>query len=118
MKCNLFIFLFFALSFSNDYGGVQLRGHNRGVTDVCFSSYYPLIYSVSKDTTMRSWRAETYNCAAVYCGHSYPIWCVAESPVGMYTATGSKDLTARLWSLEREFPLITYVGHTQDVEVS
>lgn len=33
-------------------------------------------------------------------------------------ATGSKDLTAKLWSTDREFPLQTYVGHTQDVDVS
>lgn len=67
---------------------------------------------------MRCWRAENLNCGAIYRGHRYPIWCMDESPVGMYAATGSKDLTARLWSLEKEFPLITYVGHTQDVEVS
>uniref|UniRef100_A0A1B0A4P0 WD_REPEATS_REGION domain-containing protein n=1 Tax=Glossina pallidipes TaxID=7398 RepID=A0A1B0A4P0_GLOPL len=49
-------------------------------------------------------------------GHRYPNWCLDESPAGMYVATGSKNLTARLWSLEKEFPLITYAGHTQDVE--
>lgn len=53
-----------------------------------------------------------------YRGHNYPIWCVAESSVGMYLATGSKDLTARLWSTDREYPLQTYIGHTQDVDVS
>lgn len=36
----------------------------------------------------------------------------------MYLATGSKDLTARLWSTDREYPLQTYIGHTQDVDVS
>lgn len=87
------------------------------MTDVRFSHHYPLIYSVSKDNTMRCWRSENLQTAAIYRGHRYPIWCMDESPVGMYVATGSKDLTARLWSLEREFPLITYAGHTQDVEV-
>lgn len=94
-----------------------MRGHGSGVTDVRFASHYPVIYSVSKDSTMRCWRAENLQCAAIYRGHRYPIWCMDESPVGMYVATGSKDLTARLWSLEKEFPLITYAGHTQDVEV-
>lgn len=95
-----------------------MRGHGAGITDIKFSNYYPLIYSSSKDSSMRCWRAENFNCSGIYRGHRYPIWCVDESPVGMYMATGSKDLTARLWSLENEFPLITYVGHTQDVEVS
>ncbi|XP_075147831.1 will decrease acetylation [Haematobia irritans] len=100
----------------NSYGGVSLRGHGAGVTDVRFSQHYPIIYSVSKDRTMRCWKSENLQCAAIYRGHHYPIWCIDESPVGMYVATGSKDLTARLWSLEKEFPLITYAGHTQDVE--
>nr|XP_014086650.1 TAF5-like RNA polymerase II p300/CBP-associated factor-associated factor 65 kDa subunit 5L [Bactrocera oleae] len=100
----------------NEYGGIQLRGHGAGVTDVRFSTHCPLIFSTSKDATIRSWRAESFGCANIYRGHRYPVWCIDESPVGMYVATGSKDLTARLWSLDREFPLITYAGHTQDVE--
>lgn len=51
-------------------------------------------------------------------GHNYPVWCVAESSTGLYLATGSRDLTARLWATEREYPLQTYIGHTQDVDVS
>ncbi|XP_017072552.2 transcription initiation factor TFIID subunit 5 [Drosophila eugracilis] len=100
----------------NEYGGLQLRGHTRGVTDVRFSAHYPLMYSVSKDTTMRCWRAHNLHCAAIYRSHNYPIWCLDESPVGQYVVTGSKDLSARLWSLEKEHALIIYAGHTQDVE--
>ncbi|KAH8236542.1 hypothetical protein KR026_004709 [Drosophila bipectinata] len=100
----------------NEYGGLQLRGHTRGVTDVRFSAHYPLMYSVSKDATMRCWRAHNLQCAAVYRSHNYPIWCLDESPTGQYVVTGSKDLSARLWSLEREHALIIYAGHTQDVE--
>ncbi|XP_017143001.1 TAF5-like RNA polymerase II p300/CBP-associated factor-associated factor 65 kDa subunit 5L [Drosophila miranda] len=100
----------------NEYGGLQLRGHTRGVTDVRFSAHYPLLYSVSKDATMRCWRAHNLHCAAIYRSHNYPIWCMDESPVGQYVVTGSKDLSARLWSLEREHALIIYAGHTQDVE--
>ncbi|KAH8382677.1 hypothetical protein KR009_004813 [Drosophila setifemur] len=100
----------------NEFGGVQLRGHTKGVTDVRFSNHYPLMYSVSKDATMRCWRAHNFQCAAIYRSHNYPIWCLDESPTGQYVVTGSKDLSARLWSLEREHALIIYAGHTQDVE--
>ncbi|XP_052836172.1 TAF5-like RNA polymerase II p300/CBP-associated factor-associated factor 65 kDa subunit 5L [Drosophila gunungcola] len=100
----------------NEFGGLQLRGHTRGVTDVRFSAHYPLMYSVSKDATMRCWRAHNLHCAAIYRSHNYPIWCLDESPVGQYVVTGSKDLSARLWSLEKEHALIIYAGHTQDVE--
>ncbi|KAH8278595.1 hypothetical protein KR018_005747 [Drosophila ironensis] len=100
----------------NEFGGLQLRGHTRGVTDVRFSAHYPLLYSVSKDATMRCWKAHSMQCAAVYRSHNYPIWCLDESPTGQYVVTGSKDLSARLWSLERDYALIIYAGHTQDVE--
>ncbi|EDV54032.1 TAF5-like RNA polymerase II p300/CBP-associated factor-associated factor 65 kDa subunit 5L [Drosophila erecta] len=100
----------------NEYGGLQLRGHTRGVTGVRFSAHYPLMYSVSKDATMRCWHAHNLHCAAIYRSHNYPIWCLDESPVGQYVVTGSKDLSARLWSLEKEHALIIYAGHTQDVE--
>lgn len=104
---------------SSDSGEHILRGHSAGVTAVHFSRHQPrLLYSVSKDRQMRAWLANRYDCAAVYRGHSYAVWCMAESSVGTFLATGSKDLTARLWSSEREFPLQTYVGHTQDVDVS
>lgn len=52
--------------FSDDFGGVTLRGHSRGVTDVVFSSHHPLLFSVSKDSTMRAWKADNYSCGAIY----------------------------------------------------
>ncbi|EDW84290.1 uncharacterized protein Dwil_GK13225 [Drosophila willistoni] len=106
----------FAENSYNEFGGLLLRGHTRGVTNARFSAHYPLFYSVSKDSTLRCWRAHNLQCAAIYRSHNYPIWCMDESPVGQYVVTGSKDLTARLWSLEREHALIIYAGHTQDVE--
>ncbi|XP_053687581.1 uncharacterized protein LOC128737024 [Sabethes cyaneus] len=97
-------------------GGVTLRGHSSAITDLLFSGHGPLLMSVSRDRTMRTWHASDYNCRAVYRGHNHPLWCVAESPTGLYLATGSRDTTARLWSTEREFSLLTFVGHTQDVD--
>ena len=96
---------------------MSLLGHRRGVTDVKFSSRHSVLLSVSKDHTMRLWKSSNYECAAIYRGHNYPIWCVDESPLGFYVATGARDLTARLWTLDRKYPLITYVGHTLDVDV-
>lgn len=108
----------------SDCGEHILRGHSAGVTGVLFSLLQPrLLFSVAKDRMMRAWlshgQAGDYGRpVAVYRGHNYAVWCLAESTVGTYLATGSKDLTARLWNSEREFPLQTYVGHTQDVDVS
>jgi len=52
-----------------------------------------------------------------YSGHSYPIWCMDTSVFNLYTATGSHDRTAKLWSLDRTFPLRIYAGHFLDVNV-
>lgn len=94
-----------------------LRGHTKPVTDVLFSQWNPLLLSVSRDCTMKAWKANDYSCGAIYRGHNYPIWCVAESSNGLLLATGSKDTTARLWATDREHPLQVYAGHTQDVDV-
>lgn len=88
------------------------------MSDVKFFKTHPLIMSVSKDTTIRSWSASNYCCNRIYRGHSQPIWCINESPVGDFFATGSKDFTARLWCLERDFPILTFTGHSEDIEVS
>lgn len=54
------------LFFSSDFAGLPLRGHNKGVTDILFSVYNPLMFSVSKDATMRAWKASDYTCGAIY----------------------------------------------------
>lgn len=94
-----------------------MRGHSSSVTDLLFSKFNPLLITTSRDLTMRAWRANNYSCGAVYRGHNYPIWCVAESSTDLYLATGSRDSTGRLWSTDREFPLQIFAGHTQDVTV-
>lgn len=35
----------------------------------------------------------------------------------LYIATGSHDRTAKLWSLDRKFPLRIFAGHFLDVNV-
>uniref|UniRef100_A0A182SNZ0 EML-like second beta-propeller domain-containing protein n=1 Tax=Anopheles maculatus TaxID=74869 RepID=A0A182SNZ0_9DIPT len=100
----------------SETGGLSLREHGNAVTDLLFSEYSPLLVSVSRDCTMRAWMGSDYTCRAIYRGHNHPIWCVTESPTGLYFATGSRDTTARLWSTDRRFPLQMYVGHTQDVD--
>ena len=39
------------------------------------------------------------------------------SVFNLYIATGSHDRTAKLWSLDRTFPLRIYAGHFLDVNV-
>ncbi|CRL03871.1 CLUMA_CG016996, isoform A [Clunio marinus] len=103
-------------NFSTDSQSIVLRGHRNAVTDVMFGRKDDVLLSVSRDKTLRLWKADAYTCACVYRGHEYPIWCIDENSNGCYAATGSRDTTARLWSYERKFPVKVYAGHTQDVD--
>lgn len=107
-----------------EYNGEALvvRGHHSAVTSVLFSDHHPVLYSTSRDCTMRLWTtsgtANPIQCGSIYRGHNHPIWCVAESSNNLYVATGSKDATARLWVTDREFPVQVYAGHKLDIDVS
>lgn len=105
-----------------EYNGEALvvRGHRSAVTSVLYSRHHPVLYSTSRDCTMRLWTTNGtgYQCGSIYRGHNHPIWCVAESSNNLYVATGSKDATARLWVTDREFPVQVYAGHKLDIDVS
>ncbi|KAM0729158.1 TAF5-like RNA polymerase II p300/CBP-associated factor-associated factor 65 kDa subunit 5L [Formica fusca] len=99
----------------SEAGAIILRGHTDVVHDLRFIPEADILLSVSSDKDMRAWRLNDYSCAAVYSGHSYPIWCMDTSVFNLYTATGSHDRTAKLWSLDRTFPLRIFAGHFLDV---
>ncbi|XP_072762235.1 TAF5-like RNA polymerase II p300/CBP-associated factor-associated factor 65 kDa subunit 5L [Anoplolepis gracilipes] len=99
----------------SEAGAIILRGHTDVVHDLRFIPEADILLSVSSDNDMRAWRLNDYSCAAVYSGHSYPIWCMDTSVFNLYTATGSHDRTAKLWSLDRTFPLRIFAGHFLDV---
>lgn len=46
-----------------------------------------------------------------------PIWDISMNKIGLHIATASRDLTAKLWSLERTFPIRSFAGHTHSVDV-
>ncbi|XP_015436847.1 PREDICTED: TAF5-like RNA polymerase II p300/CBP-associated factor-associated factor 65 kDa subunit 5L [Dufourea novaeangliae] len=96
-------------------GAVILRGHTDIVHDLRFIPESEILLSVSSDKDMRAWRLNDYTCAAIYSGHSYPIWCMDLSVFNLYVATGSHDRTAKLWSLDRIFPLRIFAGHFLDI---
>lgn len=45
------------------------------------------------------------------------IFLDSSRPLGIYFATASKDNTARIWTLERTYPLRVLAGHNMDVDV-
>ncbi|PFH36950.1 putative notchless [Besnoitia besnoiti] len=51
-------------------------------------------------------------CSTSLEGHTEAVLCVAFSPDGSQLASGSGDMTVRLWCLNTETPLRTLKGHT------
>ncbi|XP_075218508.1 TAF5-like RNA polymerase II p300/CBP-associated factor-associated factor 65 kDa subunit 5L isoform X2 [Lycorma delicatula] len=92
-----------------------LRGHCGPVYDTAFLTEADVVLSVSHDTDMRAWKLGDYSCAAVYKGHTYPVWCVDVGLLGLHIATGSQDRTVRVWNLDRTYPLRIMSAHTQDI---
>lgn len=56
----------------------------------------------------------TGHVVGVYRGHKGDVACAAYSPDGRWLASGGRDRTVRLWSLERDESLVLH-GHADDV---
>ena len=56
-------------------------------------------------------------CLAEYRGHDSAVWDVTSSPLATYFVSASFDRTLRLWNTEYVYPLRTFAGHTDSVDV-
>jgi WD40 repeat protein len=84
-----------------------LRGHGNSVKSVAFHPTLPLLATGSFDHTAKLWRfsadASIPTCVATLegegdSGHSEEVLSVAFHPTLPLLATGSRDITAKLWS--------------------
>ncbi|MCH4905098.1 hypothetical protein GSN00_12085 [Cylindrospermopsis raciborskii CHAB3438] len=76
-----------------------IKGHEGGITSVCFSPDGQSIGTGSWDKTVRLWNLRGENIQQ-FRGHEGGITSVCFSPDGQSIGTGSEDGRARLWNLQ------------------
>lgn len=77
---------------------LELRGHDKGISQVRISPDGRWIASASADGTAMIWDAETGAHMDTLVGHMAGVSCVAWSPDSETIATGSDDKAIRLWN--------------------
>lgn len=88
----------------------QLKGHTRGINDICWSPDSRHLASASDDTTIIIWapdredtndqtRITKWRCALTLQGHSNYVFCVDWASTGGVLASGSFDESIRLWDV-------------------
>lgn len=87
-----------------------LRGHTGGINALAFHPHKPIMATCSSDNSAKLWRVEVLDdgsalaggvdrCFATLTGHTASVSSVAFHPRDPIIATGSEDMTARLWRL-------------------
>lgn len=83
---------------------VALIGHGNEILDVTTHSVDTnLIFSASKDESVRLWNIKTQVCIAIFAGekgHRNDVLSVAVHPVGNIVASSGMDNSVKLWNLE------------------
>lgn len=105
------------------YEAVQLWDAESGVLlrtlrdrQLSFKSWSPdsrTIATVSNDSAIRLWNAESGKQTNILEGHLDQVLCVSFSPDGQVLASGSKDGTIRLWNCETWEPIAILLEDSQ-----
>jgi WD40 repeat protein len=88
-----------------------LRGHEDGVTGVCFSPEGRRLASVSRDGTVRLWGAADGAELPCLCRHNAGVTGVCFSPDGKRMASCSRDRTVRVWDAAGGAECLCLRGH-------
>lgn len=77
-----------------------MMGHERSLTQVKFNKEGDLLFSVAKDSSASIWYASNGERLGTLEGHQGTIWSIDVDSKTLLCATGSADLTIRLWKAE------------------
>ncbi|ODV97597.1 hypothetical protein PACTADRAFT_78066 [Pachysolen tannophilus NRRL Y-2460] len=93
----------------------SLKGHSKGVSDICWSPDSKYIASASDDETIIIWSVEYGKCIRILKGHTYHITCLEFNYKGNLLISGSSDEAIRIWDVLRGKCLKTLSAHSDPI---
>lgn len=91
---------------------IKLMGHERSLTQVKYNREGDLIFSVAKDSSASIWYSSNGERLGTLEGHLGTIWSIDVDSESILCATGSADLTTKLWNVETGECVFTFQLNT------
>ncbi|OAX31040.1 WD40 repeat-like protein [Rhizopogon vinicolor AM-OR11-026] len=79
---------------------IEIKGHDRALTSLCWSKDGAHIFSASSDSTIRKWHSNNGEQLAVLRGHTSAVRSLCLSPDECHLVSASKDYSVRIWDLK------------------
>jgi WD40 repeat protein len=80
---------------------IVLKGHEKSVTAAHVCRQNGMIYSASRDTTVRSWKPESSSSTlGVFSGHTLTVMAVGTNNDGTLVSSGGRDYAVKVWDPE------------------
>ncbi|KAG2059925.1 WD40 repeat-like protein [Suillus hirtellus] len=94
---------------------IKIKGHDSGVTSLCWSEDGKHIFSASIDNTIRKWRAIDAQEPVVFRGHTHYAHSLCLIPNQNYIVSGSSDYSIRIWDLKTNQPVGDPLFHDDEL---
>ncbi|KAG2739529.1 WD40 repeat-like protein [Suillus brevipes Sb2] len=96
---------------------IEIKGHDSGVTSLCWSKDGKYIFSASLDQTIRKWQSIDGKELVVIRGHTNGVISLCLSPDGSHLVSASNDCSVRIWDLETNQQVGDPLWHDDQVNV-
>ncbi|KAG2059902.1 WD40 repeat-like protein [Suillus hirtellus] len=96
---------------------MEIEGHERQVTSLCWSKDGAHIFSASVDHTIRKWRSIDGKELVVFRGHTNDILSLCLSPDERHLVSASHDYSVRIWDLKTNRPVGDPLLHDDEIWV-
>jgi WD40 repeat protein len=96
---------------------IEIKGHDKWVTSLCWSKDGKNIFSGSADHTIRTWQSIDGKELVVIRGHTNPVRSLCPCPDESHLVSASDDYSVRIWDLETNQQVGDPLWHDDQVNV-